>query len=274
MSSFVKNMIVIVRNHQFKSGDWKGVLISLLAMAIAGCNSGGKLEEAPAAPSPPAPPKIVSQVSVDEWTGRDRNASFQEIKFGKTTVRVPTKYILELRNGETDAWGNTYPMLWLETSYPEFPKNDQYEDYNERHPEKVYRRVFFKLSPAKNVTLKQTNPQQDFLSKLKKVYPTNQVRYMGIDNELGLENFKVWSSEVNIYTADFFVVVDEKNSDGTDISFDCDVRPPSELYMPFMCRTGYTVAEGLAVSYSFPRRELENWKEIRNFVQQTVQISQ
>lgn len=272
MNFIINNGIGIARNDQFKIGDLKGMLIPLLAMVIAGCNSGPN-EEASVAPSPPALPKIVPQISVDEWTGRDRNAPFQEVKFNRTTVRVPTKYILELRNGETNAWGQTYPMLWLETSYPEFPKNDQYEDYNKRHPEKLYRRVFFKLSPNKNVALKQTNPQQDFLSKLKTIYPTNEVRYMGIDNEFGLENYKVWSNEVNIYTAEFFVVTGEKNLDGTDISFDCDVRPPSELHMPFVCRTGYPVAEDLAVSYSFPRRELANWKEIRNFVQHTVQIS-
>jgi len=212
-------------------------------------------------------------VANEPRTSRDYTAPFQIVKFSKASVKVPSGYVRLLNDSlPADLTGQgltaTKTQLLLETLMPGFPTHDQYKDWkNPGGHNEVYIRFSddpeIKFNPGTEAMI---NDDAVLRLPIVKAVIGNKYNYDEL-YDLGLRRYTSTLSP---------------NSDVLYISQDINFRAPNGEIMPILCparprsndkcRVSYVAAESLSVAYSFPPQYLSNWKEIRQFVLDTVQV--
>ncbi len=252
------------------------MLTALIAALLAtGCGADKQYDnvsangevETPAAPVDPTPPR---KASYDPWENRDRNAPFQTVKFGETVVKVPTGYIRLLddpRPEQFDKRGSAalQTTLLLATLLPGFPTHDQYKNW--KNPG-GYNAVYVNFAEGSSKGRWDLVDEQAVLR--------HQFFYIILGSapnvaELNDLRLKRYSNKARPYAEVVYIPVGDqyRAPNGDLMPIICPPRPRGSIDS---CRVGYLAADGLSVNYSFPLQHLARWKEVRQFVLDTVQI--
>lgn len=248
--------------------------LSMVA-ALAGCGADTQYDNESAnaeveVPAAPVDPTLQRPTSYDAWANRDRNAPFQTVKLGETVVRVPTGYIRLLdmpRPEQFDKRGEAalQTTLLLETLLPGFPTHSQYKNWkNPGGNSGVYVR-FSEVSSASRLSL--TDEEAVLRHQLFHMILGTAPRV----EELSDLELKRYSNKASPHGEVVYIPVGDqyRAPNGDLMPIICPPRARSSIDS---CRVGYLAADELSVNYSFPFQYLARWKDVRQFVLDTVQI--
>ena len=269
-----------------------GMLI--LGVLLMGCDkdskqqnqnvSAGQAIEPPAImPAPSAPPSEFVPPPPEEKSDRDWSQPYQVMPIGDALIKIPRGYLIRRDYGDGNSKGLNEHMK-LQTSIvltpdgkPKFLTLDEARKFYENRkgqaryvsPFETYNTVYVDVNKSK---LDFKNGTSAFDEKgvfnfvaFSSYYPTPPE----ILTALGLKAYRSRSGLNYLY---FPLDTNFKKPNREVFYLDCD-KTPTDPQAVASCRVGFIPKDKVSVGYTFPPQYLDHWKEIHQFVLNTLQFA-
>jgi hypothetical protein len=255
----------------------------LMAVSLGACGADKQSGDVSAngeveVPAAPVDPTLPRPASYDPWASRDRNATFQTVKFGETLVRVPTGYIHIIRDSTAEQSGLVEgASIILEAPLPELrDRNEVLKEVAlnggvqagyQRSRGSDYLQITIRAAQKKRAP-KHSDSEIGYLQEM---FPTREFKFVGFDTALDMSVYEYRLPSATQFSPyeKYFIPRGDRKPNAKYIVIGCDVfegDPDRGL-----CSTGLSLGDA-GISIRFPTKRLAMWKQIHKFVLNAVQI--